>query len=62
MIRNFEMDKMIPARVVLRVLEDHFPEGKRTEYSNPEGFGSHYIPNEELINVVSVVQDMINQV
>lgn len=63
MIRNVDLEKQVPARIILEVLSDYFPRDGYQSYRNEEGFGGHYVDvsNEEVLNVDKAVEDMIER-
>lgn len=60
MIRNVDLDKPVPVKHILAVLEAYYPREQTKTFRNPEGFGGHYeIDNEDIIDIELVVEQMI---
>lgn len=63
MIRNVDLDKQVPVRIILEVLDDYFPRDGYQSYRNEEGFGGHYVEvdNEDVLNVDKAVEVMVDR-
>lgn len=63
MIRNVDLDKHVPVKIILEVLDGYFPRGSHKSFEIEEGFGGHYldVDNEEILNVDRAVEDMVEK-
>lgn len=62
MIRNCDLDKTLTIEQVQKVLEEAFPTtGGTWVDANPEGFGSHYVENKDILDTEYVMKMMVEE-